>query len=203
MNVKGYWERVYKENSHLEVSWYQQRPTTSLALISSLNLDNTNHLIDVGGGASELIDCLLEEGFDNCSVLDVSPTALALAKQRLGVKSATVKWLAEDITKFNPKSDYTLWHDRAVFHFLTDDQDREKYKKVLQASVKTNGYVIIAAFTPTGPAKCSGLDIVQYDAQKLGKELGSSFSLVAEKAETHITPGGAEQSFGYYVFRKM
>ncbi|MCP4186911.1 MAG: methyltransferase domain-containing protein [Gammaproteobacteria bacterium] len=201
--MKQHWERVYKEKSHLEVSWYQGKPMTSLSLIKNLSLDKNDRLVDIGGGASTLIDCLLDEGFENCTVLDISDFALELAKKHLGKKSASVNWRAEDVIDFAPEFSYTLWHDRAVFHFLTDRQDREKYKKVLASSVSTGGYVIIAAFALAGPTKCSGLDIVRYDAQKMEDELGPRFNLVDEKTETHITPSGVEQLFGFYVFRKV
>lgn len=202
MSIKDHWESIYKEKSPIEVSWYQKEPTISLSLIRNLPLDKGEYIIDVGGGASTLVGYLLEEGFKNITVLDLSSNALALAKKQMGNKAELIDWKVEDVTNYVPEHDYSLWHDRAVFHFLTEKNDREKYKKVLEASIRDGGYVIIAAFSIGGPTKCSGLDIVQYDAEKLKNELGSCFSLIAEKSEKHITPAGKEQSFGYYVFMK-
>jgi 2-polyprenyl-3-methyl-5-hydroxy-6-metoxy-1,4-benzoquinol methylase len=160
------------------------------------------NIIDVGGGASTLVDCLIEEGFNNISVLDLSSNALMLAKSRLGENSKLVNWQIDDVTQFTPEKAYSLWHDRAVFHFLTEKSERDKYKKVLASAVKVDGYVIIATFSIGGPAKCSGLDIVQYDAEKISQEFESHFKLIKETSEIHITPVGREQLFGYYVFTK-
>lgn len=202
MNKKDHWESVYKDKSHLEVSWHQKKPTISLTLIKKIAQNNTDCIIDVGGGASTLSDFLLEEGFNNITVLDLSSNALAHAKQRLGDKSTFIEWKVEDVTNFVSTNKYDIWHDRAVFHFLTTKDDREKYKQVLESSIKTGGCVIIAAFSIGGPKKCSGLDIVQYDAVKLKNELGNNFTLIEERHENHITPAGKEQKFGYYVFTK-
>lgn len=202
MSRKDHWEGVYKEKTSLKVSWYQKKPVISVSLIQNLPLEKDEHIIDVGGGASTLVDHLIEEGFKNITVLDLSSNALSHAKQRMGSTADTINWKVEDVTNFSPEYNYSLWHDRAVFHFLTETNDREKYKKVLASSVREGGYVIIAAFTVGGPTKCSGLDIVQYDAEKLKNELGPTFKLVDETSEIHITPAGKEQSFGYYVFNK-
>lgn len=202
MGIKDYWEGIYKDKSTSEVSWYQKEPTFSLSLIKSLPLERDENIIDVGGGASTLVDYLLAEGFKNITVLDLSSNALVLARKRLGAKAELINWMVEDVTNYVAEHDYTLWHDRAVFHFLTEKSDREKYRKVLEASVRDGGHVIIAAFSIGGPTKCSGLDIVQYDAEKLKNELGASFKLIEEKSERHITPAGKKQSFGYYVFTK-
>ena len=202
MNKKDHWENIYKDKSPLEVSWYQQQPVISLALIKKLTQNNTDYIIDVGGGASTLSDFLLKDGFNNITVLDLSSNALAHAKQRLGDKSVFIEWKVEDVTNFVPTHKYDIWHDRAVFHFLTTKEEREKYKRVLVSSVKTGGSVIIAAFSMGGPTKCSGLDIVQYDAVKLKNELGKKFTFCEERHEKHITPANKEQKFGYYVFTK-
>ncbi|MBL7004633.1 MAG: class I SAM-dependent methyltransferase [Gammaproteobacteria bacterium] len=202
MNKKAHWESVYKEKSPLEVSWHQKKPTISLALIKKISQNHTDNIIDVGGGASTLADFLLEDGFNNITVLDLSSNALAHAKQRLGDKSTLIEWTVEDVTNFVATHKYDIWHDRAVFHFLTAKDDRDKYKEVLESSINTGGCVIIAAFSIGGPQKCSGLDIVQYDAVKLKNELGNNFTLIEEQHENHITPAGKEQEFGYYVFAK-
>jgi len=203
MSRKDHWESVYKDKSPLEVSWYQKEPTLSLALIRKYALDNSEFIIDVGGGASTLADYLLKDGFKNVTVLDLSSNALEQAKQRLGNKSALIEWEVEDVTNFIPTHQYGLWHDRAVFHFLTDESDREKYKHTLETSIKVGSYVIIAAFSIGGPTKCSGLNIVQYDLEKLKEELGKNFVFIEEQFEIHITPKGKEQEFGYYVFNKI
>jgi SAM-dependent methyltransferase len=202
MSRTEHWEKIYKEKSPLDVSWYQTKPFVSLSIINNLPMGKDENIIDVGGGASTFVDCLVEEGFKNISVLDLSSNALTLAKSRLGEKSKLVNWQIDDITQFTPTKQYSLWHDRAVFHFLTEKSDREKYKEVLASAVKVGGYVIIAAFSIGGPTKCSGLDIVQYDAEKIKQEFESHFKLINEKSETHITPAGREQLFGYYVFSK-
>ena len=203
MNQKVHWEEVYQNKSAEEVSWYQEVPTVSLSIVHDLNLMKKSQIIDVGGGASTLVDGLLQEGFENISVLDLSSNALEQVKQRLGEWAKKVDWLVEDVTSFVPQKTYSFWHDRAVFHFLTKSEDRVKYKQVLDASVKTGGYVMIAAFSKNGPEQCSGLDIVQYDADKLKNELGVAFQLMDEVVEEHVTPNGKVQLFRYFLFRKL
>ncbi len=203
MDTKEHWDSVYKLRPEDEVSWYQEEPTLSLSLIDSLNLDKQDSLIDVGGGASSLVDHLIAAGFNHITVLDLSATALSIAKERLGDSSNLVNWKTEDVTNYAPDHRFSLWHDRAVFHFLTDRGDRVKYRKAIEASVKEGGYVIIAAFAIGGPTKCSGLDIVQYDAVKLERELGPGFKLIDERSEQHLTPAGITQSFRYFVFERV
>jgi SAM-dependent methyltransferase len=203
MNQKEHWENVYQNKSAQEVSWYQEVPTVSLSIIKDLSFNKEDRIIDVGGGASTLVDGLLQEGFERISVLDLSLSALEQAKKRLGERAKKVDWYEEDITLFVPNTSYRLWHDRAVFHFLTELSDREKYKQVLEASVKEGGYVVIAAFAKNGPSQCSGLNIVQYDADKIKKELGVTFQLMDEVIEKHMTPSKKEQLFHYFVFRKV
>jgi len=197
---KAHWEHVYRDKSPLEVSWFQQKPVLSLELIQHTGIDKTSGLIDIGGGASTLVDYLLREGYSNISVLDISASALEYAQQRLGEQSTTIDWIVADITSFTPPTRYALWHDRAVFHFLTDKPDRQAYVTALRESLQPGGHVIIAAFAIGGPQKCSGLDIVQYDAAKLLAELGGEFELVEETSEIHHTPNQKEQKFGYFRF---
>jgi len=147
-----------------------------------------------------LVACLCNEGYTNIGVLDISKNALSYAQDRLEDKSKTIEWYEEDITTFDPSHKFSLWHDRAVFHFLTDKSDRNKYINVLKRTLEFNGHLIIAAFAIGGPTKCSGLDIVQYDAEKLITELGEVFELVEEKNEIHITPENREQQFKYFRF---
>jgi SAM-dependent methyltransferase len=202
LDKKRHWESVYEQKSPLDVSWYQSDPQLSLALIQSTGITPEAALIDVGGGASLLVDRLLDSGYRNVSVLDLSAKALAYAQQRLDEMSRRATWIEADITAFAPSVDYDLWHDRAVFHFLTDAEDRRKYIEVLKQSLKPGGHLIIAAFAIGGPAQCSGLEIVQYDAEKLSERLGEQFRLVEERTELHITPAKREQRFSYFRFIK-
>jgi len=182
----------------LEVSWFQLQPAHSLRFIQSTGIAKDDYIIDVGGGASVLVDRLLDAGYNNLAVLDISSGALEHAKKRLGERAEKVKWYEADITSFNPPNAYSLWHDRAVFHFLTQKSDQEKYVKTLKNTVRSNGHIILAAFSIGGPEKCSGLDIVQYDAGKLLDVLGGEFDLVEEVEETHMTPANNEQKFSYF-----
>ncbi len=199
---KAHWEKIYANNSPFEVSWHQQQPVISLQLIHQSQISHNDAIIDVGGGASTLVDNLCSEGYNNISVLDISANALAHAKSRLGKKAATIEWYEQDITCFNPPHSFSLWHDRAVFHFLTNKSDRENYIHILKTSLKPQGHLIIAAFSLDGPSMCSGLEIVQYDSKKLKSELGKEFHLLAEQNERHITPNKKEQRFVYFHFIK-
>jgi len=200
-DIKTHWENIYKDKSPLDVSWYQKEPTLSLQLIHNTRLTHDAPMIDVGGGASILVDHLFDEGYTNLAVLDISAKALSYAHERLGDKAIGIEWYEEDVTCFNPTHQFSLWHDRAVFHFLTDKSDRDKYVDVLNHALKPNGHLIIAAFAIGGPTKCSGLNIVQYDTKKLIAELGDGFELIEEKDEIHITPENKEQIFS--CFRLM
>lgn len=195
---KEHWEHVYQNKSPREVSWYQDNPTLSLRLIRNAGIDTDAAVIDVGGGASRLVDKLSEAGFTDLSVLDVSANALAHAKQRLADKVGEVSWFEQDITGFRPSRKYDLWHDRAVFHFLTQQVDREQYVASLKNGLKYGGHLIIMAFATDGPVKCSGLEIVQYDVPKLMAELGPAFELIEKGYEIHKTPTGHQQKFAYF-----
>ena len=197
---KQHWEQVYTDKSPLDVSWYQQEPTISQRLIQDSVSDRNQPVLDVGGGASVLVDRLQERGFTNLSVLDISANALEHAKQRLGQASDQIEWYACDVTEFSPPHQYACWHDRAVFHFLTDADDRKKYVRRLTEALQPESYLVLAAFAIGGPTMCSGLDIVQYSAEKLGQELGDNFKFLEEVDEVHITPAQKEQLFCYYRF---
>lgn len=199
---KTHWEKVYAEKTPQEVSWFQTEPTLSLRLIQHCGLNKEEAIIDVGGGASVLVDRLLDEGYRQLAVLDISANSLAIAKERLAARAAQVEWSVEDATRFIPPHSYALWHDRAVFHFLTEAADRKQYVEVLKRSLKSGGFVVLAAFAIGGPVQCSGLDIVQYDADKLRAELGDTFALIEEAKETHFTPTNTEQRFAYFRFQK-
>ena len=197
---KKHWESVYQNKSPLEVSWYQQDPVLSLRLIRDTRLALEAPVIDIGGGASRLVDELCESGYTRVSVLDISANALAHAKQRLAEKANAVQWYETDVTHFNPPHRFALWHDRAVFHFLTSKEDRESYIGVLKQALVPGGHLIIMTFAMDGPVKCSGLDIVQYDAEKITAELGAGFELVETGNEVHLTPAGNPQKFTYFRF---
>ena len=200
---KTHWEQIYTEKSPLGVSWHQVKPVVSLQLIQNTRIADDAWIFDVGGGSSTLVDYLLEKGFSKIAVLDISDKALSYTRDRLGDRADLVDWYCEDITSFSPPHRFSLWHDRAVFHFLTDASDRKKYIDVLNASLSENGHLIIAAFSIGGPTKCSGLDIVQYDAEKLTGELGSGFILVEQHHALHPTPSGKQQQFSYFHFIKL
>lgn len=199
---KTHWDNVYQDKSSLDVSWYQKEPLLSLALIRSTQLAKDEPIIDVGGGASVLVDYLCREGFTNLAVLDISAKALSCAKERLGDLAQNIEWYESDITQFEAPHPFSLWHDRAVFHFLTDEADRKAYIKTLKQALRPGGSLIIAAFAIGGPQQCSGLNIVQYDSDKLKAELGEEFTLIETQNEVHMTPANAEQKFIYFRFRK-
>lgn len=199
---KSHWENIYTVKAPMEVSWYQPHPNTSVDLITS-RLEKTAQIIDVGGGASTLVDDLLSQGFRDITVLDIASAALEKSKMRLCERAASVTWLEADITHTSlPPSHYDLWHDRAVFHFLTDKQDRLSYIRAADESLKPGGYLIVATFAPDGPQKCSGLDTVRYSPDKLQSEFGDNFQLVESVSEAHQTPFGTEQKFIYCLFQK-
>jgi SAM-dependent methyltransferase len=202
MDRKEHWEGIYTDKSPAEVSWYELEPTLSLELIEGTGVPKEASIIDVGAGASVLADRLLGAGYTAIAVLDISQKALGRTKERLGKAAEGVEWFVADVTEFVSPHRFDLWHDRAVFHFLTDSNDRRKYIEVLNGTVAPGGHLIIAAFAVGGPKRCSGLDTVQYSAEKLGAELGDGFRLVDEAQELHITPAGAEQKFAYFRFVK-
>ena len=203
METKAHWENVYRTKSHTGVSWYKPRLNRSLRLVSKIGLRPNDRIIDIGGGSSTLVDDLLDRGFEEISVLDISPAALEVSKQRLGEKAPKVKWIEADITKIKlPPNHYDLWHDRAVFHFLTNRKERQKYIAVLASSLKAGGHLIVAAFNLEGPQKCSGLDVIRYSPETLQKELGGSFSLMSHVDEIHKTPFKNTQNFVYCHFKK-
>lgn len=202
MDKKSHWEDVYSKKQPSEVSWHQARPDFSLRLMAAAKLDKAAPIIDVGGGASTLVDCLLDDGYQNLSVLDISKQALLHAKSRLGSRAKEIKWLESDVTQFQPTQTYQFWHDRAVFHFLTDAEDRKKYLQVLAASLDSKAYVMLATFALDGHEKCSGLPVQRYSAQTLQQTLGNAYQLILTDQETHLTPGGNPQRFTYYLFKE-
>jgi SAM-dependent methyltransferase len=201
---KAHWEKVYGSRAPTELSWYQSQPTRSLELLEQLGVGASSAIIDVGGGASTLVDALLDRGFDNLTVLDISHSALEHAKARLGARAASVKWIEADVTSADLGAGalYDVWHDRAVFHFLTNAEDRRRYVAAASHSLRPGGAALIATFSPQGPARCSGLDVVRYDSAQLARELGSAFSLEHSVDDLHHTPSGTEQAFTYTVLRR-
>ena len=200
---KKHWRDVYQDKSSSELSWYQKEPKLSLELIRSTNAASNDAIIDIGAGTSVLVDYLKKEHYTNLTVLDISENAIAIAKKRLGKSAKSINWIVSDITKFDVFQKFSLWHDRALFHFLTDPSDRGIYVKALINAVRPEGHLIIATFAIGGPKKCSGLEIVQYDSEKMIAELGDNFKLVEERKEVHITPANKEQKFIFFLFRRV
>ncbi len=199
---KAHWENVYSTKGEREVSWYQESPAPSLELIALARLSADASIIDIGGGASRLVDALVDRNVGQITVLDLSAAALDAAKQRLGNKAAKVRWEIADVTKWEPSQTYDLWHDRAAFHFLTDQADQSAYVDRLKKAVKRGGCVIIGTFALDGPERCSGLPIVRYDAASLSGTLGSDFKLIDARRRDHATPWGAVQRFQFSTFRR-
>ena len=198
-----HWQKIFQEKSALDFSWYQKAPKLSLELIRCSQVASNEAVIDVGGGASVLVDHLSKECFKNLAVLDISANALASTKNRLGDSANNIECFVADITQFYTTNKFSLWHDRAVFHFLTDHTDRKSYVKALKNSLRPEGHLIIATFAIGGPEKCSGLDIVQYDSEKMIAVLGEDFELVEERKEVHITLAKKEQKFIFFHFLKV
>jgi 2-polyprenyl-3-methyl-5-hydroxy-6-metoxy-1,4-benzoquinol methylase len=199
---QGHWQAVYHDSSASEVSWYQTEPALSLSLIEATGIARDASILDVGGGASVLVDRLLAHGFGQIQVLDISGHALAVAQQRLGEKADQVRWHVGDITQFQPERQVDLWHDRAVLHFLTKSAQRQAYCQALEKSLRPGGHLIIGTFAVDGPTRCSGLDIVQYDVPALLDVLGPKFILQEERRETHLTPANKTQNFAWFRLQR-
>jgi len=204
METQQYWESVYQTKSSTEVSWYQPTPQKSLEIITDTGVPHDGTIIDVGGGASTLADALLEQGYSTISVLDISANAIATAQTRLGNNAGRVRWIVADITAVElPPHSIDVWHDRAVFHFLTNPDDQQRYIEVVNGALKSGGHIIVATFAPDGPMKCSGLDVMRYAPEELHSTFGDNFTLVYSEQERHQTPFGTEQSFIYcYCIKK-
>ena len=206
-NRKDHWEHVYSDKEATEVSWFQQCPENSLSLIKATGVEKTARIIDIGGGASTLVDFLLVAGYQNLSVLDIAHGAIEQAKNRLGrskIKWADkIEWIEQDITKFIAEETFDVWHDRAVFHFLMDADDRLSYVKTMSDALEPGSHAIVATFNLDGPEKCSGLDIVQYSPETLSAIFSECFKLVETSTEQHVTPSGGSQSFVYCRFVRV
>jgi SAM-dependent methyltransferase len=203
MTREEHWIRVYGDKHATEVSWYAPHLVRSLTMIEAV-ADAGSRIIDVGGGASTLVDDLLDRGHTEVSVLDLSSSALAVAQERLGDRAARVGWIAGDVTRTRlPEGGFDLWHDRAVFHFLTEPEDRRAYVELASTSLEVGGHVVLATFAEDGPVRCSGLEVVRYSAERLDRELGPGFRLRQAVHESHHTPSGAEQQFIYCRFERV
>lgn len=197
-----HWQNVYATKGETEVSWFQDSPAISLEMIRAASPDHAAAIIDIGGGASRLVDALLQDGYRNLAVLDLSGNALDTAKKRIGAAASTVDWIVADATTWGPAKTWDIWHDRAAFHFLTDPHDRTAYVERLRSAVAPDGQVIIATFAPDGPEKCSGLPVQRHDSASLSAELGPEFELVEMRNETHRTPWNSTQAFQFSQFRR-
>lgn len=203
MEPKNHWEQVYTTKATTEVSWFQEHAELSFKLIEDAGIPHDAKIIDVGGGASTLVDDLLANGYQDISVLDISGAALAAAKVRLGTQAAKVHWLEANILDVRlPERAYDVWHDRAVFHFLLTPEQRHTYVQTVLRSVKPGGLVIVATFGENGPTMCSGLPVMRYSADELHQEFGEPFTLLGHETESHKTPAGKVQQFVYCLCRK-
>jgi hypothetical protein len=204
MNVEKqkHWNEVYAGIGALKVSWFQQRADISMRLIANSGASAKSAIVDVGGGSSVLVDQLLDAGFRDISVLDISETALAASKERLGGRAAWAQWIVADILSWIPPRAYDLWHDRAVFHFLTEEGDRTLYRAVLKKGLRKGGAMIIGTFAEDGPERCSGLPVHRWSAEALAVELGPSFRMVESLKHTHHTPKGVAQPFTWARFER-
>jgi len=199
---QAHWENVYTTKGENEVSWFQQDPAPSFELIIQAGATHGSAIIDIGGGASRLVDHLVEDGFEDVTVLDLSGAALEAARKRLESRANRVHWVVADATAWEPAKAYDIWHDRAAFHFLTEEKDRAAYIARLTRGVKAGGHAIIATFALDGPEKCSGLPVARYDSASLAWTLGSKFQLVHTRRHEHATPWGSRQMFQFSVFRR-
>jgi len=202
LSRQAHWENVYATRGEREVSWFQERPALSLELIGAAGATPASSVIDVGGGASRLVDALLAGGFKVVTVLDISAAALTASRRRIGSAAATVTWIVSDITTWEPPQTYDLWHDRAVLHFLTDAGDRAAYVTRLMKALRPGGHAIIGTFALDGPERCSGLPVVRYDASRLANLLGPQFELVDSRTQNHATPMGGTQRFQFSLFQR-
>lgn len=202
INRREHWEQVYRTKGPLDLSWYQARPELSLDLIATVSRKESG-LLDVGGGTSVLVDCLLDASYSQIGVLDISGAALAHTRARLGTRAGKIEWFEADVTRFEPPHRFDIWHDRAVFHFLTSADDRSRYVSTLRRTLAPGGHIIIATFTFDGPPKCSGLDVMRYDEEAIAAELGAEFQLRDVRHETHVRPWQTEQRFLYFSFDRQ
>jgi ubiquinone/menaquinone biosynthesis C-methylase UbiE len=199
---KEHWQNVYQKETPEELSWYQDKPEMSLKLIAATGVGFDGNIIDIGGGTSKLAGLLVVQGYKEVTVLDIASRSIEIAKLRLGEQADKITWIEADATNYNFREKYDIWHDRAVFHFLTDSHDRKRYVDAVQQSLKAGGHLIIATFGLKGPRKCSGLPVVRYSPETMHKEFGNNFDLVETFVEVHSTPSKFHQEFIYCRFTK-
>ncbi|GAB2820644.1 class I SAM-dependent methyltransferase [Ferruginibacter profundus] len=199
---KQHWENIYETKPEHDFSWFQEYPKTSLEFLLLFDLPNNSKIIDIGGGDSHFVDALLELGYENIYVLDISGKAIERAKERLGDKAAKVNWIVSDVTEFNPSVIFDFWHDRAAFHFLTTEDKIEKYGNIAEQAISPNGYLILGTFAENGPKKCSGLEIKQYSEASMSINFEKDFYRIKCIEETHVTPFNTLQNFLFCSFRK-
>ena len=203
MNWKTHWEQVYLAKAPTEVSWYQEDPAVSLRLIASTGVGRHANIVDVGGGSSVLVDRLLDLGFERLTVVDIAAAALHRAKERLGTRADQVRWLEADVTDMVLSEPVEVWHDRALFHFLTEARDRVRYLQAMRRTLAPRGHVIIATFSLEGPPQCSGLAVMRYSPEVLHDTIGHDFELVEACEEIHMTPWRIQQPFTYARFKRV
>jgi len=203
MTTTAHWNAAYEAKATVSLSWYQPVARLSLELIDAAKVDKHARLIDVGGGASTLVDGFLDDGFEDIVVFDLSDRALEAARARLGERAARVRWRVGNILHDDPGGPFALWHDRAVFHFLTNPADQDTYISVLHRNVAPGGVVVMATFAPDGPERCSGLPVQRWSAEEIAAKLGPDFELVDARRESHMTPAAKEQRFSYGVYRRI
>ena len=199
---QAHWQNVYLTKGERDVSWFEENPAISLDLIRATGVGFDAPIIDIGGGASRLVDALVSEGFHSVTVLDLSEKALVTSRDRLGSYAQCVNWIVADVTTWQPTQIYALWHDRAAFHFLTEPSDREAYAERLRKAVRPGGHVIIGTFALDGPERCSGLLVIRHDAASIGAILGQSFKLIETRRHDHRTPSGSVQHFQFSRFQR-
>ena len=202
LSRQHHWEKVYTTKGESEVSWFQETPALSLELIELVGARQNSAIIDIGGGASRLVDNLVSRGYEDVTVLDLSAAALASARSRIGDQADRVTWLTVDVTIWEPSRTFDVWHDRAAFHFLTEPNDQTAYVARLRRALRVGGHAIIATFAPDGPERCSGLPVSRYDANSLGAKLGDGFDLIDARGHDHTTPWGSLQKFQFSSFRR-
>jgi 2-polyprenyl-3-methyl-5-hydroxy-6-metoxy-1,4-benzoquinol methylase len=199
----AHWQNVYREKAENQVSWFQETPAISLELIEAVHPKFDSAIVDIGGGASRLVDRLAREGYRDLTVLDVSENAIAMARARMGEPAEAVKWIVADVTQWEPTRRYDLWHDRAAFHFLTQAPDRNAYVECLASALRPGGHAIIGTFAMDGPERCSGLPVIRYDGALLSATLGKAFALVETRRHDHGTPMGGVQRFQFSIIRRQ
>jgi SAM-dependent methyltransferase len=199
----AYWDEIYATRGELGVSWFEPDPATSMAFVARAIDGGARSAVDVGGGASRLVDALLDQSLDRVAVVDVSDEAERIARDRLGPRAEQVHWIVGDATRLDDIGSFDLWHDRAVFHFMVVEGDRRRYMDLLARTVPAGGFVIMGTFAPDGPERCSGLDVCRYDSGELSGQLGAGYELIDETARTHVTPRGVDQRFTHALFRRV